>query len=320
MPAPTRRECLRRTAALALAGLAGERAGMSQGPRPGPRNECTLSIGTYSLKGLTLERAMTEVAAIGYDGIEVAAQPGFDGEPARMPVDRVADVRQRLGAVRLRVTSVMEQLTPSADEDQHLADLGRLRRVLALAHRLDPRRPPLVQTVLGGGTWEEKKELFRDRLTDWADAARLSGVVLAIKPHRGGALSRPEEAVWLIRELADPPWLRMVYDYSHYAFRDMPLEETVRTALLYTAHVVVKDAVREGDRVVFDLPGATGTFDYARLLSLFYEGGYRGDVCCEVSSMVSKRPDYDPLAAAKKCYDAMSRAFETAHIPRPSIA
>jgi inosose dehydratase len=319
---PTRRQYLRAAAALAAAGLPGGRPAMAQPPAPFPaplpRAGCTLSIGTYSLKGMTLEDAIARVAEIGYDGIEIATQPGFDGEPARLPPERLAAVRGKLEDSRLVVTALMEQLVPSADEEQHLADLGRLRRVLGLARRLAPapRRPPLVQTILGGGTWDEKKTLFRDRLADWLEAASLTRVVLAIKPHRGGALSRPEEAVWLIRELGDSPWLRLVYDYSHYAYRDMPLEETVKTALPYTAHVVVKDAVRQGDRVLFDLPGASGTFDYARLLRLFYDGGYRGDVCCEVSSMVSKQADYDPLVAARRCYEAMVRAFDQAKIPR----
>jgi inosose dehydratase len=285
-------------------------------PPPRRGDGCTLSIGTYSLKGMSLEDAIARVKEIGYDGIEIATQPGFDGEPAQMPQERSAAVRRNLDGTGLRLTALMEQITPSADEDQHLADLGRLRRVLALARRLAPRWPPLVQTVLGGGTWDEKKELFRDRLTDWADAASATRVVLAIKPHRGGALSRPEEAIWLIRELGDSPWLRMVYDYSHYAYRDMPLEDTVKTALPYTAHVVVKDAVREGDRVSFALPGSSGTIDYPHLLRLFYDGGYRGDVCCEVSSQLSRKPDYDALAAAKACYEAMNRAFEKARIPR----
>ena len=60
----------------------------------------------------------------------------------------------------------------------------------------------------------------------------------------------------------------------------------------------------------FLLPGESGTFDYANLLRLFHEGGYRGDVCCEVSSMVSSKPGYDPSAAAKTCYRNMARAFE----------
>jgi sugar phosphate isomerase/epimerase len=96
----------------------------------------------------------------------------------------------------------------------------------------------------------------------------------------------------------------------------MPLEETVKTALPYAAHVVVKDAVQQGTKVVFALPGEGGTFDYAQLLRLFYDGGYRGDVCCEVSSMVSNKPDYDPAAAARKCYDALAAAFEKAKVPR----
>jgi sugar phosphate isomerase/epimerase len=109
----------------------------------------------------------------------------------------------------------------------------------------------------------------------------------------------------------------MVYDYSHYAFRDMPLDETVRTALPYTADVAVKDAVQQDGRVVFVLPGEGGTFDIPGLLRLFYEGGYRGDFCCEVSGMVSGRPDYDPVAAAKTCYENMARAFRRADVPRP---
>src|SRR5262249_17332189 len=116
--------------------------------------------------------------------------------------------------------------------------------------------------------------------------------------------------------LGDSPRLRMVYDYSHYAFRDMPLEETVREALPYTAHVAVKDAVRDGEAVKFVLPGASGTFDYSHLLKLLVDGGYRGDVCCEVSSMVSRAAGYDPVAAAKSCYASMTQAFKAANVAR----
>jgi inosose dehydratase len=309
----TRRQCLR--LAVALAAGAGPVARHAAGQAPA-REGCTLSIGTYSLKGLTLEDAIARVAEFGYDGIEIATQPGFDGEPAKMPRERRDEVRRRLDASGLKLTALMEQITPSADDEKHDADLGRLRRVLAMARSLSPRRPPLVQTVLGGGTWDAKKDLFRTRLADWQEAARQTRVVLAIKPHRGGALSRPDEAIWLIRELGDSPWLRMVYDYSHYAFRDMPLEETVVSSLPYTAHVVVKDAYLKGDRVAFDLPGETGTFDYVKLLKLFHDGGYRGDVCCEVSSMISNQPGYDPIEAAKTCYANMARAFEKANVPR----
>jgi hypothetical protein len=37
------------------------------------------------------------------------------------------------------------------------------------------------------------------------EAAQQTRVVLAIKPQRDSALSRPDEAIWLIHELGDPP-------------------------------------------------------------------------------------------------------------------
>ena len=277
---------------------------------------CTLSIGTYSTKGVPLEKAIASIADIGFDGIEIAAQPGYDGEPAQMPADRRHQVRQLLADRGLKLTALMEHLNPSADNTQHKADLDRLRRVLELSRELGPKHAPLIQTVLGGGKWEEKQNLFRDRLGDWQAAAVEAQVTLAIKPHRGGAMSRPSEAIWLIQQLGNSPRLRMVYDYSHYAFRQMPLEETIREALPFTAHIAVKDAVQQGDRVVFQLPGDSGTFDYAKLLHSFFAGGYRGDVCCEVSSMVSSQTGYDSLAAAKTCYGHMSAAFQQAQVPR----
>jgi sugar phosphate isomerase/epimerase len=281
-----------------------------------PARGCTLSFSTYAMRGMTLERALPAIAALGYDGVELAVAMGFDAEPARMSPERRREGRRLLADRRLKLTALMENLVPAADAGRHRAELDRLRRVTELARDLAPDHPPLVQTVLGGGTWEEKRNLFRDRLAAWLTVAREARVILAIKPHRGGAMSRPAEAIWLIRQLQEPPLLRMVYDYSHYAFRNMPLEVTIQTALPFTAHIAVKDAVQRDGRVQFLLPGESGTFDYARLLRLFHDAGYRGDVCCEVSSMVSSRASYDPQAAARTCYQNMARAFEQARIPR----
>jgi inosose dehydratase len=275
-----------------------------------------LSIGTYSLKGLSIEESIDLVARIGYDGMEISVQPGFDGEPAKLSAARRKLVRQRLESKRLKLTALMEQVTPAVEDRQHQDHLRRLQQVVELAQQLAPAEPPLIQTVLGGGQWSQKKSLYRDRLGDWLRVFAAARLVLAIKPHRGGALSRPEEAAWLIQQLGNSPWLRMVYDYSHYAFRDMPLEETVRTALPYTAHLAVKDAVKRDNQIEFLPPGESHTFDYARLLRLFYAGGYRGDVCCEVSAMVSKKPGYDPVATAQSCYRNMAAAFSQAGVPR----
>lgn len=290
-------------------------ASRSAAAEPG-QSHCTLGIGTYSMTGMPVERAGKEIARIGFDSLEITATPDSDGAPSRMGHQRRRDLKQQIAGSGLKLVGLMENLVPAEDAAQHRQQLDRLRGVLQLAADLAGSQRPLVQTVLGPGMWDQRKQLYCERLADWVRAADAAGVTVAIKPHRGGALSRPSEAIWIIEQLGYPQRLRMVFDYSHYAFRDMPLEGTVRTALPYTAHVAVKDAVEENGRVVFKLPGESGTFDYPRLFRLFYDGGYRGDFCCEVSAMVSKKPGYDPLAAARICYENMSRAMRDAGVPR----
>ena len=307
----SRREFLCRSASLAC--LAGSADGA---PAAAESAAVTFSFGTYGMKMVPTEEAIRLIASIGYDGVELAVRPEWGAAPENMPPDRRRSLRALLDDSGLKLTALMEHLQPAEKDAGHQACLDRLKEAAELGHDLAPGVRPLIQTTLGGGRWEDVKNLYLGRLADWARIGEKHEAVIAIKPHRGGAMSRPEEAIWLIRQLDDTAWLRMVYDYSHYAFRDMPLSETVRTALPYTAHVAIKDAVRTGDRVAFELPGASGTFDYAELFRLLKSGGYRGDVCCEVSGMVSARPGYNPVAAAKACYSRMAPAFEEAGLGR----
>ncbi len=310
----TRRQWLIATGAAALA-AAMPRHSVLRAAEPKGQG-MTLSIGTYSLTGMTVEQGIALVAELGFDALEISVQPGQAGEPSKLPPERRKQIRALLNAKGLALTSLMENLPPTTDDKAHAASVERMRQAMQLAHDLSPDDPPLVQTILGGGQWEDKKTLFRDRVGDWLQVAKQAGVVLAIKPHRMQAMSRPCEAIWLLGQLGHSPWLRMAYDYGHYIYRDMPLEATVAESLPYTALVVVKDTILEGDKTRFALAGETGTIDYPKLLRLFHDGGYRGDVCCEVSAQIWKQPGYDPAATARTCYQNMAAAFDAAGVPR----
>jgi sugar phosphate isomerase/epimerase len=303
----------RRQTLLALAALA-----VGRGAQAAETGTMTLSIGNYGMKSLKLEEALAAIARIGYDGTEIATMPEWDSTPANMPAARRAEIRKRLADSGLKLTALMENLPPSADDKLHAAAMERLRKVVEMSHDLVPDSPPLIQTVLGGGKWDVIKTTLRDRLADWVKLADETQTTIAIKPHRGGGMSQPSEAIWLFEQLGKPARLRMVYDYSHYAYRDLPIEETVKESLPWTAHMAVKDAIKTGDKITFDLPGSSDAIDFARILRLFFDGGYRGDVCCEVSAQLSGRPDYDPIAAAEKSYTAMTKVFEKAGIRRPA--
>ncbi len=268
-----------------------------------------LAIGNYGMKSLTAEDAIRAIAEIGYDGFELCAIPEWDSTPAKMGVDRRKTVCSLLKKTGLRLVAVMENLPPSADEKQHEFGKERLKAAITLGRDLVPEQKPLVQTVLGGGKWDEVKTMSRDRVGDWAQLAEELDATVCIKPHRFGAMSTPEQAAWLIQQLGGTPCIRMVYDYSHYAFRDLTVAATIEQARGLVAYVAMKDAIQTGEKVTFALPGETEVFDQAAIVRALKSNSYAGDFCCEVSSQVSMQPGYDPLQAAKTCYRNMSPVF-----------
>lgn len=304
--------CGRIGGAVALALLPGRIAHASPDDRAG----LTLGIGNYGMPSVKVEEAIRSIAELGFDSLELSMMPNWDSSPAKLSAARRGALRRLLADNGLALTSLMEDLPPSADDAVQQMSLERLKRAAELGHELSPARAPLIQTVLGGGKWDEKKALFRDRVGDWLRVAAANATVVAVKPHRSGAMSQPLEAAWLFEQLGKPRWLGMVYDYSHYALRNLSIAETVKTALPFTVHIAVKDVALNKDRPEFALPGEAGTIDHGEILSRFYEGGYRGDVCCEVSAQVFRRPGYDATAAAKSCYAYLQKVLDQARIPR----
>ncbi len=285
--------------------------------KPPPARGLLLGFGTYGMQALKTEKALAVLDRIGFDAVELACMSGWDADSVGLSQARRRSLRKLLGDTRLELTAITEGLRIDGDATRRAQRLERIKLAAQLAHDLMPDRPPLLQTVLGGGdAWEEMKPIFADELRDWIRWADALELTIAIKPHRGGAMSRPSQAVELITALGTPPRLKICYDYSHYDLRDMTLEGTIRTALAFTGHVAVKDVVKDGDGTRFVLPGEGGRIDYSTLLRLFYAGGYRGDISCEVSSQVWRQPGYEPVAAAKTCYKNMAAAFVKSGVPR----
>ena len=312
MPEITRRSFLAQSATALAAGNVAN--AIDDGGAP--RRSMTLGFSTYGMKSLKTERAIEVISEIGFDAVEITVWPDWDAAPARMDKIRRAEIRRTLAGNNLKLTSLMEHVSPSADDAQHKKDLERLRGVFQLAQDLSPPNPPVVQTVLGGGRFDEKKNMLRDRIGDWVELGKHHGIVTCVKPHRGGVVSQPTEAIWILKQLKQPRWARMVYDYSHYIFRDIPFVESIREALPFTSHVAVKDTVRKGTGTAFTLPGEAGTIDYVTLLKELAKGGYTGDISCEVSGMVWNKPGYEPVAVAQTCYRNLSAAFEKSGVKR----
>lgn len=282
---------------------------------------CKLAIGTYGLQSMPLADAIRLIARTGYDALEITSFDGMTGSPESLAsMESRTEIRNVIVDGGIPLGALMVNLQPQKDDDAHLEQLESLRALIELAHDLVPESPPMLQTVLGGKNWDESKSLFRDRIANWNQLAADQKIVISIKPHRSHAMGTPENASWLIEQLGNPRRLKMVYDYSHYAFHEPPLsiEGTVKTALPITNYVAVKDAVEKDGKVEFALAGESESWDHADIIRAFHEGGYRGEFCCEVSSQIWKKdPKYDPVAATELCYENMAAAFERAGVPRP---
>ena len=278
----------------------------------------TLGMGTYATKVLKTEQAIKLIAETGFDSIELTVNSGWDAAPENLNADRRKTIASQLKASGLRLTSLMEHTVPSKDENKANANLDRIKRASELATELATHEPPVIQTVLGGGKWTEQRQLFVDRVSKWGEVAAKFGVTVLVKPHRGAAMSTPADGVWLVEKINNKS-IGLCYDYSHFIYRDLDLVETIQQAAPYTGHIAIKDTVKRPDGgFQFVLPGEAGTIDYVTLLQTFYDNGYRGDVCCEVSGMVWSKPDYDPVAAVKTCYANVSKVFDKAGIRRPA--
>lgn len=300
----TRRDFLRTAASLSAAIASTSWAAPAARPMP-------FGFGLYGAKGVKLDDFLPKLKTLGYDAVELCLMPGWGYQPESCSPERRRQIAQLLNKTGLALSSLMEHVELGGDAAAQKVVCERLLRAGELGHQLSPHSPPVVETTLGGKKWAQSRDQFRDNLGGWARVAERARTVIALKPHRMNAVCRPDDAVWLVKQVASP-WIKLVYDYSHYVHSELTLESTLATLLPDTVFVHVKDTLIDKGRVRFCLPGESGKIAYPTLFRKLREANYRGCVCCEVSGMVSSQPGYDPLQAATRCSQNMLRAMREA--------
>jgi inosose dehydratase len=275
------------------------------------------------MKALSIEAALRACADDGYDCVELPVMPDWPADSARL--DRAARraIHKQLDERGVRLSALMENLPALGDDAQHRAHLQRLKRAAELARDLTPENgkagkmpAPLIETIVGGkpGEFESVKERLAERLRGYAKVVGELEVVLAIKAHVGNATQQPGQLGWLLEQVASP-WLKAAYDYSHFELQGQSMKETMDQLLPQSVFIHVKDTehARGGRR--FLLPGE-GATDYAEYFRLLAASPYRGDVVVEVSGQVFSQAGYDPLAAARQCYNHLAAAMQASGLNR----
>jgi sugar phosphate isomerase/epimerase len=306
----SRRQMLVASGALTASAIASEVLSKPVFADEMPARVPLLGFSLYGMKPLSLADALLHCAEIGYRAVELPVLAAWPADSAKFTAQDRKNFRSGLEKNKLKLSAIMDNLPLLGDEAKHRSNLERLKAAAEISNELVPNDPPLIETVLGSkaGSFDEVKQQFVDRLGEWSQVMQAAKVKLAIKAHIGNAIQKPEQLAWVLEQVKSS-WLTAAYDYSHFELQKLTIDDTLKPLAERISFVHVKDAKGEPGKFQFVLPGE-GQTDYAKLFAALAKAKYRGDVIVEVSGQIHSKPYYDPLAAARKCYAALSPAMK----------
>ncbi len=279
---------------------------------------------TWGMPTVPIDTIVPFLAQLGYDGIEPTVIPGYtielysmDRAERRRVAQLIRDHNLELPAIAGH-TSLVEM-----DPEKHAANFKRLTDTIDLAVEWAAEGvvtghdgPPALDTTGGGKTneWEQLKPLLIDRIGALVEYGAARGVTIAMEPHYASSISTPEQMLELIAAI-NSPYLKVNFDISHFNIQGYSIADSVRMMAPVSIHTHIKDERGQVPDFDFLIPGE-GEFDYVTYLKEMEKAGYTGHITAEISIMVQRRPNYDPLDAAVQTYRVMAAAFEQAGIAR----
>ena len=277
-----------------------------------------LGYSTWGMPTVPVDTAISHIANLGYDGIELTIIPRFTTELSTLDDAERKRIASLLKQHNLALPAIAAHSSLlETDPDAHAKNMWRLKGGVDLAVELaQGDELPAVNTTPGGKPeqWEVQKDFLAERVGELVDYGAARGVTIAMEPHIGAIIDTPAKVLELL-EIVNSQYLKVNFDISHFDIVGMPTEETVSALAPVSAHTHVKDQRGIAPDFEFLIPGE-GTFDYVGYLKEMQTHGYDGFITAEVSFMVQARENYDPLAAATLSYQTLARAFAEAGIER----
>ncbi|MSR81426.1 MAG: sugar phosphate isomerase/epimerase [Candidatus Latescibacteria bacterium] len=273
-----------------------------------------IGYSTWGMPTLPIDTALEHLKKLGFEGVEPTVIPGWSTELDTLDKAERRRIRQLFDQHGLEMPAVAGHRSLIEEDPQaHTENWRRLTGALDLcAEWAGPEGLPCLDTTLGGGPddWAPKRELILERLGKLVEYAAGRGVVVAIEPHVSSSLDLPDKALWLLAQI-NSPYFKLNFDISHFEVMGLPTAPTVAALAPHAAHTHVKDQRGVVPDFEFLIPGE-GPFDFVTYLREMKKAGYTGHITAEVSIMVQRRPNYDPLAAATLTYQTLERAFRQA--------
>lgn len=283
-----------------------------------------LGYSTWGMPDLPIDTALAHLGGLGFDAVEIGVLPRFSTALENLDSSEVMRILHLLEEHNLLLSAVSAYLSMMEPDPDRFAENERyVQRTVDLAADMAEKsgqlaRPqePVVISGFGGkpGDLETFQPLLVERLNALGDYAQRRGVTVALEHHVGAAVETPDQTVSIMQQVESPA-IRVNFDISHFNVIGVPIDESVAKVAPYAAHTHVKDERGLAPNHEYLIPGE-GEFDYITYLQAMQAQLYTGTISTEISVMVQRRPNYDPLATATRSYEVLSRAFADALIAR----
>lgn len=267
---------------------------------------------TWGMPSVPLDIGLKHLAECGFTGVEITVIPGYVSELSTLDAATRRWIKRTFKEYNLDMPAIAAHTSLlEPDPDVHATNMARLRASVDLAYELTlDDVPPAIDTTPGArpDDWPSVKDRLVEETGALVEYASGLGVTIAMEPHVGCCLCDIERTLWLLEQV-NSPYLKLNFDISHFDVAGYSTRESVKALAPHTIHTHVKDQRGRSPDHEFLIPGE-GDFDYVEYLKAMHEAGYDDYITVEVSIMVQKRPDYDPLAAAEMSYRTLADAFD----------
>jgi sugar phosphate isomerase/epimerase len=266
-----------------------------------------IAFSTNAYSKYSLTEAVSRLAAIGYEGVEIMADVPH-AWPAGLLHEQKEAIRRALGQHGMGISNINGFMMNAVgdprqpywhpswierDRDYRQIRIDHTRRTLSLARELGA---PSITTEPGGplepgGSWSEAMRLFVEGLKPVAEHAEKENVRLLIEPEPGLLIENSDQFCELMQHI-DSPAVGLNFDIGHfYCVGDDPATAIPRLAG-YIRHFHLEDIA--ANRVHRHLIPGEGAIDFQAVLQAIRSIGYDGWITVELYPYVD-----DPDAAAR---------------------
>lgn len=246
-----------------------------------------------------LDESLEGIARAGFKYVELSAVEGWT---EHVPLDatdaQIDEIKAKLDRLGLKIAS----LSGHSDlTTEHGVEVGK--KAIDLCTKLGTS---ILVTAIGGHYSEdENKDAFMRHIHDLADYAAARGITVALEVH-GDIMATGAISIPLVEEI-DRPNVRLCYDTANCVFYGgVQAVDDLRATVPYLVNVHVKDKI--GGKKVWNFPAVgEGEVDFAAILKILEDEGYRGPLSVEIEFTGSPFP---PLEEVDR---SMAVSYNTLH-------